>query len=38
MKIWKEHAKESVSDVNSILLAKNMFLANATIAKAKDKL
>lgn len=37
MKIWKEHAKESISDVNSILLAENMFLANATIAMAKDK-
>lgn len=37
MKIWKEHPKESISDVNSILLAENMFLANATIAMAKDK-
>lgn len=37
MKIWKEHANESVSDVNTILLAENMFLAKATIAKVKDE-
>ena len=37
MQIWETNAKASISDINMQLLAENMFLAKATIAKAQKK-
>ena len=37
MKIWKTNANASISDINMKLLAENMYLAEATIAKEQKK-
>ena len=37
MKIWKSNAKNSVSNIGTLLLVENMFLAKATIARAQKE-